>query len=292
MVGADGTAEGIVGHLGSHTSPVCGPVPSALGSARRMAQESLNNRPQTPSRAELTPRHGSFPSTCWSVVSGAGVADPDQRAAALERLCRTYWSPLHTYIRRRGHRPEDAEDLTQEFLARLCEKGWLEGVERNGSRFRSFLLHALNSFLANQYDRVRAIKRGGGTERLPLDMAAADHTSAADLASQATPEQAYDRRWALVVLANALNRLKQEAVAAGKGPQFEVLNPFLSREVEPGDYASVAARLGVSTGAAGVSVHRLRHRYRECVRAEIAETVSDPGLVEEEMTALFAALRG
>lgn len=225
-------------------------------------------------------------------MSGVGGSDPDQRAAALERLCRTYWNPLYTYIRRRGHGPEDAEDLTQEFFARLVQKQWLNGVEQNGSRFRSFLLHALNGFLANQYDRVRATKRGGGVERLSLDVALAERSHSLELASQATPEQAYDRRWALVVLANALDRLKQEAIAAGKGPQFEVLNPFLSREVEPGEYAAVAATLGVSAGAVGVSVHRLRQRYRECVRAEIAETVRDPGQAEEEMTALFAALRG
>lgn len=243
-----------------------------------------------PRRADV-PRSGCFVSTQWGVVLAAGGPDPELQAAALEHLCRTYWGPLYAYVRRRGNGPEDAQDLVQEFFARLLEKRWLEGIERNGSRFRSFLLHALNGFLANQYDRVRAAKRGGGLERVPLDAEEAERGYSQALVTESTAEQVYDRRWALTVLEMAMNRVKQEVAGTGKERPFEILSPFLSREPEPGEYAAAASALGISAGAVGVSVHRLRQRYRECVRSVVAETVSDPAQVDEELTALLAVLR-
>lgn len=255
--------------------------------------ETFHHGPTAPSVcAETMSRRTGLPTTHWSAVLEGGGADPGPRMAALERLCQTYWYPLYTYIRRRGHGPEDAEDLTQEFFARLVEKRWLEGVEKNGLRFRSFLLHTLNAFLSNHYDWMRAAKRGGGVQRLSLDLAHAEHCYAQELAVNETPEHHFDRRWALATLARALRQLEEEAEAAGKGRQFELLSVFLSREAQPGEYAAVAKALGVSAGAVGVSVHRLRERYRQCVRTQIADTVSDPSLVEEEWAAVFAALRG
>ena len=235
---------------------------------------------------------GQFNTTHWTVVLAAGGSDPEKQFAALQQLCRTYWYPLYAYVRRRGHGAEDAQDLTQEFFARLLEKGWLEGIEKNGSRFRSFLLNALNGFLANQYDRATAAKRGGGQPLLSLDAAQAEQLYALEPVTNETPEKIFDRRWALTVLDCAWTSLRTETSATGKGQHFELLNPFLSREPESGEYAAVAEKLGMSAGAVSVSVHRLRQRYRECVRAEIAGTVAETALVDLEMDDLLAALRG
>jgi RNA polymerase sigma factor (sigma-70 family) len=233
-----------------------------------------------------------FASTHWSVVLEAAHADPVRKAAALAQLCQTYWYPIYVYIRRRGNGPEDAQDLTQEFFARLLEKQWLSGVEQNGSRFRSFLLTAVNRYLANQHDRAKAAKRGGGQPILSLDAMEAEHRYSLEPATQETPERIFDRRWALTVLDRALARLKDETAAAGKARHFELLNAFLSREPEAGEYAAIAAELGVSSGGVGVSVHRLRQRYRALVRIEIAETVADSRQVDQEMRELFEVLRG
>ena len=233
-----------------------------------------------------------FTTTHWTVVLAAGGSDPDRKSAALEQLCRTYWYPLYAYIRRRGNGPEDSQDLAQEFFARLLQKQWLDGIEKNGSRFRSFLLSALNAFLANQYDRATAAKRGGGQQMFSLDAEEAERQYRLEPATNETPDKIFERRWALTVLDRALVRLKDETTAAGKARQFDRLNPFLSREPAEGEYAALAAELGVSSGAVGVSVHRLRHRYRELVRDEIASTVADPATVDAEMCDLFAVLRG
>lgn len=237
------------------------------------------------------PVREQFTTTHWTVVLATAESDPQKQAAALEQLCRTYWYPLYSYVRRRGNGPEEAQDLTQEFFARLLEKQWLAGVEKNGSRFRSFLLSALNGFLANEYDRATAAKRGGGQQVFSLDAEQAEHHYALEPVTNETPEKIFDRRWALTVLDQALARLKAETVATRKTRHFELLNPFLSREPIAGEYASIAGELGVSTGAVGVSVHRLRQRYRELVRAEIADTVADPRQLDPEMDELFAALR-
>lgn len=225
------------------------------------------------------------------MLAASGVP-AEQQAAALEELCRTYWYPLYAYIRRRGNGPHDAQDLTQEFFARLLEKQWLEGIERNGSRFRSFLLTALNRFLANEHDRANAAKRGGGRPIISLDAEQAEERYSHEPVTDETPEQIFDRRWALTVLDRAFAQLKAETAATGKTRQFELLNPFLSREPEPGEYASVASALGAVGGTVGVLVHRLRQRYRELVRAEITHTLADASQVDAEMAELFSALRG
>jgi RNA polymerase sigma-70 factor (ECF subfamily) len=249
------------------------------------------NLPDRDSDSSRPGKRDWFASTHWSVVLAASHSDSTHQAAALEQLCRTYWYPLYLYIRRRGNGPEDAQDLTQEFFARLLAKQWLDGIEKNGSRFRSFLLSALNGFLANQYDRANAAKRVGDRQALSLDAEQAERRYLLEPVTNETPEKVFDRRWALTVLDRALTRLKDETAAAGKARQFEMLNPFLSREPETGEYAALAAEMNVSTGAVGVSVHRLRQRYRETVRAEIADTVANPAHVDGEMRELFAALR-
>lgn len=230
-----------------------------------------------------------FVTTHWSVVVAASQPGDATHEAALAALCRSYWPPVYAYIRRRGNKPEDAQDLTQEFFARLLAKEWLAGIEPRGSRFRSFLLTAVSCFLANEYDRSTAAKRGGGVLALNLDQA--EFLSGAAWTSPDSPERAYDRRWALAVLDQALIRLREETAANGKERQFERLNAFLSREADEGEYVALGHEWGVSGGAVGVAVHRLRQRYRELVRAEIAGTLSDPGLVDEEMRHLLAALQ-
>lgn len=232
-----------------------------------------------------------FVTTQWSLILGAG-REGESQGAALEQLCRTYWYPLYVYIRRRGNGPEDAQDLTQGFFARLLEKQWLDGIQENGSRFRSFLLTALNGFLADQYDRATAAKRGGNQILLSLDAAEGERRYLMEPATNEMPEKIFDRRWALTVLERALTKLKEETAAAGKARQFDLLDRFLSREPGAGEYAATAVELGVSPGAVGVSVHRLRRRFRELMRAEVAETVADPAQVDTEMQELLAALRG
>jgi RNA polymerase sigma-70 factor (ECF subfamily) len=221
----------------------------------------------------------------------AGREDSPRRAEALEKLCRTYWYPLYAYVRQRGHSAEDAQDLIQEFMARLLEKNWLADLEPLSGRFRSFLLTALNRFLINEFDRTHAAKRGGGKFFLSLDQERAAGRFLDEPASDETPERIFDRRWAMAVLDQALDHLRKETELSGKGEQFQLLSPFLSREAEPHEYEKIAEQLGSRPGGIAVAVHRLRQRYREVVREEIANTVAEPGQVDEEMQHLFTALR-
>src|SRR5262245_47582129 len=173
----------------------------------------MNERPSIPDRPEQPTVGSQFTTTHWTTVLAASGADPMRQAAALEELCRTYWYPIYYYIRRRGNGPEDAQDLAQEFFARLLEKEWLKGVEKNQSRFRSFLLTALNGFLANQHERATATKRGGGRPLLSLDAEHAEHRFLLEPASHETPEKIFERRWAFAVLDCAFARLKEETTA-------------------------------------------------------------------------------
>lgn len=232
-----------------------------------------------------------FVTTQWRTVLAAADSGEDQ-SAALEQLCRTYWYPLYAYVRRRGNGPEDAQDLTQEFFARLLEKKWLEGIKPDAGRFRSFLLTALTRFLANAYDYKQAARRGGGRQIISLDQAAVEALYSAEPVAKETPEMLFERRWALATLDQALKRLREETTSSGKTRLFELLSPFLSREATAGEYAAIGEQLGVTAGAVGVAVHRIRHRYRELVQEEVAATISDPSQLEEEMRHLFAALRG
>jgi len=238
------------------------------------------------------PGAAQFITTQWSAVLSAARDDSPESAQAMTQLCQAYWYPLYSYIRRKGRQPEDAQDLTQEFFARLIEKRWLAEIEPSGGRFRSFLLTAVNRFLANEYDRSTALKRGGGRQLVSWDQQEAEERYLREPITEQTPERIFDRRWALALLDRALARLQEELTQAGKTAHFNSLNTFLSREPDGGEYSLAAASLGISAGAVGVAVHRLRHRYREIVRAEVASTLIDPAEVEREMQDLFAALRG
>ncbi len=220
----------------------------------------------------------------------AGRSDSTHARSALETLCRTYWQPIYAFVRRQGHSPHDAQDLTQEFFARLLENQSLADVDRTKGRFRSFLLASLKHFLANERDKVHAQKRGGGQVLIPIDAQSAETTCGVDPADRTTADKIFDRRWALAVLDHALQRLREEHIRAGKETLFEQLKVTLTEASRSVRYTEIAARLDMSEGAVKVAVHRLRQRYRELVRAEIADTVATASEVEEEIRALFSAL--
>ena len=211
-------------------------------------------------------------------------------APALETLCRTYWSPLYAYARRRGHAPHDAEDLTQGFFARLLEKEYLRTVQREKGRFRQFLLMSFQRFLANEWEYVSAAKRGGGVAAVPLDAALAERLYLAEKRIAPTPDAAFDRRWALALLEQVLARLREEFAQAGRAGAFTALKPFLTAGSGAPDYTALAAEIGGTAGAARVAVHRLRKRFRQLFREEIENTVAEPAEVEDELRHLVDAL--
>lgn len=233
----------------------------------------------------------AFVTTHWSVVLAAGCSDTTRARDALARLCQTYWYPLYTYVRRRGYSPEDAEDLTQQFFARLLERKAMATVSPKKGKFRSFLLGAMNHFLADEWDKARAQKRGG-CKIISLDTAAAEMRYNQEPAETLTPEKAYDRRWALTLLEEVYRQLQQEYERNGKGALFEELRFCLTGQRSTIAYADLAKRLGLSESAVKVAVHRLRQRYRKLLRHLIAETVSTPDEAEEELRYLLRALAG
>jgi RNA polymerase sigma-70 factor (ECF subfamily) len=235
---------------------------------------------------------GQFASTRWTqILAAAAPAHPDAREA-LASLCRTYWPPLYAFVRRRGFGPADAEDLTQGFFARLLRLDSLAGVRRERGRFRSFLLAALRNYLADERDRAHAAKRGAGLV-VPIDAAEAEsgyQREPADAA--ATPDAAFDRAWALTLLQTVTTRLQQDHVAAGQGELFAALSFCLTGSRGGPPYAELAAKLGLSEPAVRVAVHRLRKRYRQLLREEIAQTVARPEDVDNELRELRQALTG
>jgi len=245
----------------------------------------------TPS-AGNTGRQPAFVTTHWSVVITAGHSDTTRARDALGRLCQTYWHPLYAYVRRLGHSPHDAQDLTQEFFARLLGKNYLAGADESKGRFRSFLLASLKHFLANEWDKASAQKRGGGQIPIPIDFGTAETSCGFEPADNTTAEKVFERRWALTLLAQVLRRLREEHVRDGKEKLFEQLKCTLTEASRTVAYAEIARRLETTEGVVKVAVHRLRQRYREVLRAEIADTVASPGEVEAELRNLFAALSG
>jgi RNA polymerase sigma-70 factor (ECF subfamily) len=222
-------------------------------------------------------------------VLAAGQSHSPQAARALEELCRTYWFPLYAYVRRRRHTKEDAEDLTQAFFARLLEKNFLAHLDSERGKFRAYLLAALKHFLANQWDKSQRQKRGGGHPHLSLDWQTADTQFQVAAAQESTPDKAFDREWALALLARVIGRLQAECVVEGRAKLFEQLKTFLTAGAAEAGPREVAARLGMQEGAVRVAIHRLRKRYRQLLRDEIAHTLASPDMVEEEMRALFGA---
>ena len=227
-----------------------------------------------------------FATTHWSVVLAAANDEAPEAAAALERLCRTYWYPLYAYVRREGHRPEDAQDLTQEFFARLLARNSLARVAPEKGKFRSFLLAAIRHFLSDQRERARTAKRGGRAEIFSLDAQEAEGRYRLEPVDRLDAEKIYERRWAMTLLEQAMARLRDESAAAGKGELFERLRRFVVGESE-GTWGEVGAELGMSEGAMKAAVHRLRERYRSLLRDEVAQTLADPAEIEEEVRYLI-----
>jgi len=231
-----------------------------------------------------------FPTTHWSVVVQAGGNLGGEAARALERLCQCYWYPLYAYVRRKGYSPADAEDLTQEFFTRLLQKNYLSTVDQKKGRFRSFLLASLEHFLAKEWNRAHRLKRGGRCTFISLDDHSGEDRYLLEPRHEASPETLYDRNWALAVLERALERLGSEYAEAGKADLFGQLKSFLSGDRDEQNYVEAAGRLQMSQGAARVAVHRLRSRYGELLRAEIAETVVRPEDIDEELHQLLCAV--
>jgi RNA polymerase sigma factor (sigma-70 family) len=229
----------------------------------------------------------TFPTTLWTVVLRAGRDEPAHAQAALAQLCQGYWYPLYSFIRRRGHSPHDAQDLTQEFFAHLLEKHGLGGVDPKHGRFRTFLLASLKNFLANDWDKAHALKRGGGQSIVSLERGSAESRYRLEPSHDLTPDRHFERQWAMTLLDQVLTLLRDEYHSEGKGDLFEQLKPVLAGAPEA--YADIAARLRRSEGAIKVAVHRMRRRYRELARALVAETVGD-GEVEDELHHLLAML--
>jgi RNA polymerase sigma-70 factor (ECF subfamily) len=230
-----------------------------------------------------------FATTHWTVVLAAGRRHTPQSDHALEELCRSYWFPLYAYVRRRGHEKEEAEDLVQGFFARFLAKNYLEGLSAEQGRFRAFLLASLKHFLANEWDKSQRQKRGGGATHLSLDWQTADSKFQVAATNEPSPDQAFDREWALALLGKVIERLQAECMADGKVKLFEQLKVFLAAGKGETAQSEVAKALGMEEGAVRVAVHRLRKRYRQLLRDEIANTLSDPAMVDEEMRALFGA---
>ena len=232
-----------------------------------------------------------FDTTHWSVVLQAGANDSPQAAEALASLIRAYWYPLYAYVRRQGHSTEDAQDLTQEFFARLLERNYLRLANRNRGRFRTFLLTSLKHFLINEWKRANREKRGSGQKILSLDEEMAESRYTAEPVVDQPPDALYDRGWAAVLLDRALVALRTELAQCGKLDLFVRLKVFVWGEKNSLTYAAMAAQLGMTESAVKVAVHRLRHRYGELLRAEVAQTVTTPVEVDEELRHLISVVR-
>lgn len=221
----------------------------------------------------------------------AAQSDSPAAAAALQKLCRAYWQPLYFFVRRRGYSAPEAEDLTQEFFRRLLETRGLRKADPARGKFRSFLLGAMKNFLANEWDRARAQKRGGGAPLLSLDAEAAEELYGLEAVDQLTADKIYERRWAQALLDRSLSRLRGEAVTSMPAGRWEAFEPFLTDEPDAPSYADTAARLALTPQAVKSAIHRLRGRFRDICREEIAQTVADPTEVDEEIRQLLVALQ-
>jgi len=260
-----------------------------------MPRVTTGTRSTPHSDAQTPPRSAGpavFVTTHWSVVLSAGNQGSAESEQALETLCRAYWYPLYAYVRRMGKSPQDGEDLTQAFFARLLEKGWIANANQQRGRFRSFLLASLKHFLANEWDKARAQKRGGRMKFVPLEAGTAETRYQREPADTTAPDKEYDRRWALTLLDTVLARLQREYADEGKAGLFEHLKATLGGGRSEVPYARLGERLDMSEGAVKVAVHRLRQRYRAILRDEIGQTVATESDVEDELRHLFAALAG
>lgn len=238
----------------------------------------------------MTPGTAIFATTHWSVVLAAGQGESLEATVALEQLCRAYWYPLYAHARRRGHVIEEAQDLTQEFFARLLARRWISRADARRGRFRSFLLGAFDHFLANEWDRARCEKRGGGQAHFPFDALAAERLYLLEPGPGLNAEELYERDWALRLLEQVRGRLREEYVRAGQAERFELWERFLPGEESPPSYAAAAGQFGVAEGTLKSGVHRLKQRYGQLLREEISQTVAGPEEVEDELRHLLAIL--
>ena len=267
------------------------PIPCISAALSEAASNSRDDKQdQTGLDSELPQPRDHFNTTHWSVVLTAGDGDSPKAATALADLCNTYWYPLYAYVRRKGYTPEDAHDLTQEFFLKLLTKNYLRVADRNKGKFRSFLLGSLEHFLAREWTKRHAQKRGGGQTVISLDVLDAENRFAAEHVDTLTAEKLFDRRWATTVLDQAMSRLREECGSNGKGNLFGQVERLLSGEKGETSYAEIALSLGMSEGSIKVAIHRLRQRYGELVRAEIAQTVIGPEEAAEELRYLLAVL--
>jgi RNA polymerase sigma-70 factor (ECF subfamily) len=232
-----------------------------------------------------------FATTHWSVVLAVKQGDSSEAAVALEKLCRAYWRPLYAYIRRDGHDATEAQDLTQDFFARLLARDYLQHLHHQEGKFRSFLLAYLKNFLSEQRRKDGAQKRGGGCVFVSLDEPAGEDGYLLEPVDELTPDQVFERRWAQAVLQKALDRLREEFLARGQGALFELLQDYQPREPGGRSYAQLGDELAMTEAAVKSAVQRMRQRHRELLREEIAHTVTRPEEIEEEIR-YFRALLG
>ncbi len=231
-----------------------------------------------------------FPTTHWSrVVQSGNPSSPDARAA-IEALCSDYWYPLYAFIRRCGHDPDAASDLVQGLFAHLLERDAFARADPRRGRFRTFLLAVCRNFLSDQAEQRRTKKRGGGLTIVSFDQSAAEGRYCVEPADTITPDRLFERAWALALLERVLGQLRHEYTVAGKTELFERLEPMLAAGIDAEPLVAVAAALGATEGAIQVAAHRLRRRYRELIRAEIAATIDDRAEIDDEIRALFGAL--
>ncbi len=237
-----------------------------------------------------SPPQPVFATTRWSVVLTAGHGDTSHAHDALAHLCRSYWYPLYAYARRRGQSPHDAQDLTQEFFARLLQGNWVAQADRQRGRFRTFLLSAMQHFMANEWNKAHARKRGGTQPVLSLNDDSAEQRYQLEPAENSTPETLFERGWALSLLNDVLRRLEEEYHRDGRATWMQAMRPALTADRDCIGYADIAQKLGMTEATARVAVHRLRQRYRRLIEAEVAHTVASPDEVKEEMRHLFRVL--
>jgi RNA polymerase sigma factor (sigma-70 family) len=233
----------------------------------------------------------SFATTRWSLVLAAGQRAAPESDQALAALCQAYWGAVYVFVRRQVANLHEAQDLTQTFFAELLEKNLLAVAEPARGRFRSFLLTSVRNFLLNEWDKKKALKRGGGRKHLALDFQSHDSNYSLEPANTMTPERLYERQWALDLLEQVMTRLRAEFTKAGKERIFERLKGSLAGANAETPLAEIARQLGISANAAKVAAHRLRKRYRELLRAEVAQTLTDPNEIDDEIRQLFEALR-
>jgi len=236
-----------------------------------------------------TAAHAAFPATQWSLVLRASQGGSAEAGHALEMLCRSYWAPLYAYARRDGLTPHDAQDVTQAFLAHLLRRDDLASVSRDKGRFRSFLLASLKNFLVSRARAEQALKRGGGAEPIALDMEQAEELCRPELTEKLSPDKAFDRRWALTIMARALERLALEHKSPPQARLFTALQPVLADSGRMQNQATLAAELGVTPGALATAATRLRQRYRALIEDEVKSTLENPADLAEEMRVLREA---